>query len=32
MLHVLARRAPWVRVIVAPVRVQGEGAFEELRP
>ena len=30
MLHVLARRAPWVRVIVAPVRVQGEGAFEEI--
>jgi len=30
MLHVLARRAPWVRVIVAPVRVQGDGAFEEI--
>ncbi len=30
MLHVLARRAPWVRIIVAPVRVQGDGAHEEI--
>ncbi len=30
MLHVLARRAPWVRVVVSPVRVQGEGAAEEI--
>ena len=30
MLHVLARRAPWLRVVVAPVRVQGDGAAEEI--
>lgn len=30
MLHVLGRRAPWVRVIVSPARVQGEGAAEEI--
>ncbi|MBU6303265.1 MAG: exodeoxyribonuclease VII large subunit [Verrucomicrobia bacterium] len=30
MLHVLSRRAPWVRLIIAPVRVQGEGAHEEI--
>ena len=30
MLHVLARRAPWVRILIAPVRVQGDGAFEEI--
>ena len=26
MLNILARRAPWLRVIVSPVRVQGDGA------
>lgn len=30
MLNVLGRRAPWVRVIVHPARVQGEGAAEEI--
>jgi exodeoxyribonuclease VII large subunit len=30
MLHVLQRRAPWVRVLVCPVRVQGEGAAQEV--
>ena len=30
MLHVLARRAPWVRVVVCPARVQGDGAAEEI--
>ena len=30
MLHVLARRAPWLRVIVSPARVQGEGAAAEI--
>lgn len=30
MLHVLARRAPWLRVIVSPARVQGDGAAEEV--
>jgi exodeoxyribonuclease VII large subunit len=30
MLHVLARRAPWVRVLIHPVRVQGDGAHEEI--
>jgi exodeoxyribonuclease VII large subunit len=30
MLNILARRAPWVRVVVSPVRVQGEGAAEEI--
>ena len=30
MLNILARRAPWVRVIVSPVRVQGDGAAEEI--
>lgn len=30
MLNVLARRAPWVHLIVAPVRVQGDGAHEEI--
>jgi exodeoxyribonuclease VII large subunit len=30
MLNILARRAPWVRVIVHPVRVQGEGAAAEI--
>jgi exodeoxyribonuclease VII large subunit len=27
---VLARRAPWLRVIVSPARVQGDGAAEEV--
>jgi exodeoxyribonuclease VII large subunit len=26
VLHVIERRAPWTRVVFAPVRVQGEGA------
>lgn len=30
ILHVLGRRWPAVRVVVAPVRVQGEGAKEEI--
>ena len=30
MLHVLNRRAPWVRVLVHPVRVQGRGAAAEI--
>ena len=30
MLHVLARRAPWLRGIVSPARVQGEGAAAEI--
>jgi exodeoxyribonuclease VII large subunit len=30
ILNVLARRAPWLRVIVSPVRVQGEGACDEI--
>ncbi|MEX2579053.1 MAG: exodeoxyribonuclease VII large subunit [Verrucomicrobiales bacterium] len=30
ILNVLARRAPWVRVVVQPVRVQGEGAATEI--
>ena len=30
MLNVLARRAPWLRVIVSPARVQGDGAAAEL--
>ena len=30
MLNVLGRRAPWVRVIIAPVRVQGSGAEHEI--
>ena len=30
MLTILARRAPWVRVIIWPVRVQGEGAAAEI--
>ncbi len=30
MLNILARRAPWVRVIVCPARVQGDGAAEEI--
>jgi len=30
MLHILGRRAPWVRVMIYPVRVQGEGAAAEI--
>lgn len=30
MLNVLSRRAPWVRVLVCPVRVQGDGSAEEV--
>lgn len=30
MLNILGRRAPWVRVLVHPVRVQGRGAAAEI--
>ncbi len=30
MLHIFARRAPWMRIVVQPTRVQGEGAAEEI--
>lgn len=30
MLNILTRRAPWVRVMVYPVRVQGQGAEAEI--
>ncbi|MFO1485896.1 MAG: exodeoxyribonuclease VII large subunit [Verrucomicrobiaceae bacterium] len=30
MLNILTRRAPWVRVLVYPVRVQGQGAEREI--
>ncbi len=30
MLHVLARRAPWLRVLVFPVAVQGDGASRQI--
>lgn len=30
MLQILARRAPWLRVIVSPCRVQGDGAAAEI--
>ena len=30
MLQVLGRRAPWVRVLIHPVRVQGQGAAAEI--
>lgn len=30
MLNIFARRAPWLRIVVAPVRVQGDGAAEEI--
>jgi len=30
MLNILGRRAPWVRVIIRPVRVQGQGAAQEM--
>jgi exodeoxyribonuclease VII large subunit len=30
MLNVLSRRAPWLRVVISPARVQGEGAASEM--
>lgn len=30
MLNILQRRAPWVRILIFPVRVQGDGAAEEI--
>lgn len=30
MLNILERRAPWIRIIINPVRVQGEGAAAEI--
>lgn len=30
MLNVLQRRAPWIRVVIFPARVQGGGAAEEI--
>jgi len=30
MLNILRRRAPWLRILVFPVRVQGAGAAEEI--
>jgi exodeoxyribonuclease VII large subunit len=30
MLHILQRRSPWLRLLICPVRVQGEGAAEEI--
>lgn len=30
MLNILSRRAPWLRVIISPARVQGEGAAAEM--
>ncbi len=30
ILHVLERRAPWIRVMINPVRVQGAGAAREI--
>lgn len=30
MLNVLSRRAPWLRVVICPARVQGTGAAEEI--
>lgn len=30
MINVLGRRAPWIRVLISPVRVQGDGAAEEI--
>jgi exodeoxyribonuclease VII large subunit len=30
MLNILGRRAPWLRVIISPVRVQGQGAAQEI--
>jgi exodeoxyribonuclease VII large subunit len=31
MLQIFARRAPWLRIVIVPSRVQGEGAAQELR-
>ena len=30
MIHVLRRRAPWIGIVIHPVRVQGDGAAEEI--
>ena len=30
MLNILRRRAPWLRILIAPVRVQGAGAEHEI--
>lgn len=30
MIHVLSRRAPWLRLMIYPARVQGDGAAEEI--
>ena len=30
ILHVIRRRAPWIRVVLSPARVQGEGAAREI--
>jgi exodeoxyribonuclease VII large subunit len=30
MLNILARRAPWLRVVISPARVQGDGAAGEI--
>jgi exodeoxyribonuclease VII large subunit len=30
MLNILSRRAPWLRVIISPARMQGEGAAAEI--
>lgn len=30
MLNILARRAPWLRILIFPVRVQGQGAEHEM--
>jgi len=30
MLNIIGRRAPWVRIVISPVRVQGQGAAQEI--
>ena len=30
MLNVLRRRAPWLQILINPVRVQGTGAAQEI--
>ncbi|HEY0793360.1 MAG TPA: exodeoxyribonuclease VII large subunit [Chthoniobacterales bacterium] len=30
MLNVLQRRSPWLRILICPVRVQGEGACDDI--
>ena len=30
MLNVLQRRAPWLEILISPVRVQGTGAAAEI--